>query len=173
MAYTPISFSAFQTLTAAQMNVLAANDAFFKADYDARELAWASWTPTWTNLTVGSGTVTAKYKQIGKTIHFYVRFVYGSGSSVSNDPRFTLPVTVSSTFYADTSAGSRLWPAHIEDNGTQTYFGVTSLYSTSSMRLLVLNVASTYLQNSQVTSTVPMTWTSGDSFTVTGTYEAA
>lgn len=29
MAYTPISFSAFQTLTAAQMNVLAANDASF------------------------------------------------------------------------------------------------------------------------------------------------
>jgi hypothetical protein len=32
--------------------------------------AWASWTPTWTNLSVGNGTMAGAYIQIGKTVHF-------------------------------------------------------------------------------------------------------
>src|SRR5207253_1317172 len=34
--------------------------------------AWQSWTPTWTNLTVGNAVQACKYIQIGKTVHFRV-----------------------------------------------------------------------------------------------------
>jgi hypothetical protein len=30
--------------------------------------AWTTWTPSYTNLTVGNGTVTARYSQVGKTV---------------------------------------------------------------------------------------------------------
>jgi hypothetical protein len=29
---------------------------------------WAAWTPTLANITLGNGTVTARYQQIGKTV---------------------------------------------------------------------------------------------------------
>ncbi len=55
--------------------------------------AWQSWTPTWTNVTVGNGTVTAKYKQVGKTVFYSLTFLLGNTSSVAGSMVFTLPVT--------------------------------------------------------------------------------
>src|SRR5258706_593917 len=54
--------------------------------------AWTTWSPTLTNLTLGSGALTAKYRQVGKTVDIRGRFVYGIGSAVGTDPSFTLPV---------------------------------------------------------------------------------
>ena len=42
--------------------------------------AWQTWTPTYNNLTVGNGTVTCGYKQIGKTVTFRWIFQLGSTS---------------------------------------------------------------------------------------------
>lgn len=53
---------------------------------------WTTWTPTYTSITVGNGTVVARYCQIGKIVHVFWRLTCGSTSSWSNDPRFTLPV---------------------------------------------------------------------------------
>src|SRR4051794_9332982 len=41
--------------------------------------AWQSYTPTWTNGgTIGNGTTTAKYVQIGKTVIVNVCYTFGS-----------------------------------------------------------------------------------------------
>jgi len=56
--------------------------------------AWSSWTPTVANMTVGNGSVTAKYTQIGKTVHWRATVVTGSTTSyTSTNATFTLPVT--------------------------------------------------------------------------------
>lgn len=55
--------------------------------------AWTSWTPTWTNLTVGNATQTGKYMQIGKLVIARLSFTLGTTSSVGAGPSFTLPVT--------------------------------------------------------------------------------
>lgn len=133
--------------------------------------AWQSWTPTWTSLTVGSGTLSAKYVQIGKTVHFRIIFEYGSGSSVGSNPTFTLPVT----HVSYTTPGSFLQIGYGEcyNVGVASYNTAIRLNSTTVCQLYVLNGSTTVVQPTAITSTSPFTWASGDGFAIQGTYEAA
>ena len=56
--------------------------------------AWSLYTPTWTNLTVGNGTVNAAYSQVGKTVHFRVGILWGTTTSASGNWYPSLPVPV-------------------------------------------------------------------------------
>src|SRR5262245_14617589 len=60
--------------------------------------AWTTWTPTLANLTLGNGTVTAKYRRLGKTVDYRFKFVLGSTSAVGTSPRFTLPAAPHADF---------------------------------------------------------------------------
>src|SRR6185369_9654216 len=68
--------------------------------------AWGSWTPSWTNLSVGNGTVVAKYVQIGKTVFARLSLVLGSTSTVTGPVIFSLPVT--SVTYDGAATGTPL-----------------------------------------------------------------
>ena len=133
--------------------------------------AWTSWTPTWTNLTVGNGTVTAKYTKIGKTIHFRITYTHGSTSSMGSNPTFTLPVT----HVSYTTPGSYLQIGYGEcyDNGVAGYNAAIRLNSTTVCQIYVLNGATSIVQPTAITSTAPFTWGTGDGFAVCGTYESA
>lgn len=133
--------------------------------------AWASWTPTWSNLTVGDGTVIAKYVQVGKTVNLRLLFRFGSTSSISGSVTFTPPVT--GIAYGNTGSGNpNPGIVHIEDNATQGFFGTIS-YTPTVFTPLVLGASGTYVTFSALSSTVPMTWVAGDEMIVTLTYEAA
>jgi len=136
--------------------------------------AWQSWTPTLTNLTLGNGTVDAKYFQIGKTILFRFRFTLGSTSAVGTGPNFTLPVSAISSKYGMTSSGApEIGHGHIEDNGTNGYSCKLLLPSATTATVVINNVAATYPTYAQVTATVPFTFTTGDELMLVGEYEAA
>lgn len=68
-------------------------------EYNKRELqlGWKDWVPTLTNITLGNGTLIAKYKEIGSIIFFEVTLTFGSTTAlatVSNytqSPRVSLP----------------------------------------------------------------------------------
>jgi hypothetical protein len=125
---------------------------------------WTTWTPTWSNLTVGNGTVIARYQQIGKTVNFELRFTMGSTSSMGSIPNFSLPVAMSlntGTFFII-----------ISDSGAGAYSGGMDCNATLAFPF-AFNTSSTYATISYFTSTVPFTWTTNDNFTVRGTYEAA
>jgi hypothetical protein len=127
--------------------------------------AWTSFTPSWTNLTVGAGgTNTGAYVQIGKTIHFRTFFKFGVGSAVGTDPTLTLPVT--SATYGGTSI---IGQVRIVDAGSNIYIG----FIQNNGILYIHNSSGTYGQQSGITATVPMTWTTNDEIEITGTYEAA
>lgn len=130
-----------------------------------------SWSPTFTNITVGNGTVVAKYIQTGKMVDIFMRFTLGPTSAVSSGPYFSLPVTASANY--NFTLVERLFNVHIEDSGTSSFFGRAGFRSNTEMLIQVMNVGGTYASNSSITSTVPMTWTTGDSITVVGRYEAA
>lgn len=133
---------------------------------------WQSWTPTWTNLTVGNATVVAKYKQTGKTVDFRVNLIFGSTSSISGSVALTLPVTALAYGNTGTGAFPLVGIVRYEDIGVNGYAGVIDMNSTTTIRPLVPNASATFLTLNATTSTIPFTWGTGDEMTLTGSYEA-
>ena len=129
---------------------------------------WTTWTPTWANLTVGDGTVVARYSQINKVIHMRVVVVFGSTTSISGSVTFALPVTASST--ASTTGHG---VAQFGDAGSSQYLGVVRLATTTTAQLVVPNTSGTYPTFAGLSSTVPFTWANTDTIDVTLTYEAS
>jgi hypothetical protein len=133
---------------------------------------WAAWTPTWTNLTVGNATQTARYSQSGKTVFFTLKLVFGSTTSMGTQPTFTWPVTAASTEAAQGAVTKVLFL----DASAQIVLGATDPRS-STTALTKLNAPSGTVQlqdqDRAVTSTVPFTWTTSDTIWVMGSYEGA
>jgi hypothetical protein len=125
--------------------------------------AWATWTPTWGALTVGNGTTVARYVQIGKTVHWYLKFTLGSTSSVTA-PSFTLPVTPA-------SPADQAIPMIMRDAGVAFYYGF-GIQDGNTVYTNVILTNGTYAQPT-ISSTAPFTWGSTDFFTAQGSYEAS
>jgi hypothetical protein len=133
--------------------------------------SWAltSYTPTFTNLTVGNGTHSSGYTQIGKMVYFYLKFTFGSTSAISGGVNITsLPVTPKALTAAD-SVGFGL----LVDSGTAEYPATFEYQSSTSVSIYVQNASGTYLTHSALSSTVPFTWTTNDRLTGWIIYEAA
>jgi hypothetical protein len=128
--------------------------------------AWTTWTPTIGNVTLGNGTVTARYAQIGKTITLSLRVVFGSTTTIIGSPNFTLPAT---------AGCNSVLPINITDAGTATWFGQAGIFAFDYTKcyLDLIGVAGTYAQGAAFSSTAPFTWGTNDEFTVSGSYEVA
>jgi len=134
---------------------------------------WISYTPTLTNLTLGSGTVVALYRKVGKQVDVRIKFTLGAGSAVSSTGRFSLPVTAKTTGYSTGGiAPSILGVATIEDAGIEEYAGLVGLYSSTVVAPMVINTASTYALHQFLASTVPFVWGANDIMSLIFSYEA-
>ena len=130
------------------------------------ETAWTSYTPTWTNLTVGNGTQAFRYKQIGKTVYVQGLITLGSTSSVGGLIQFTNPVNQNSSNLQCVKTDTLLYRGG---------FNVGILYPNGADKwyVRVINSNSTYAGTTDTSSTVPGTWTTSDFITVSYFYEAA
>lgn len=126
---------------------------------------WFNWTPTWTNFTVGSGTVTARFSMVGKNVEFML-YVLLSGSTMGSSPTFSLPVTSSSAI----NALIPLSDGRIEDLGTTSYLAKSDWASTTTSTIISISSSS---QGIGISSTSPMTWANNDKITLRGSYPAA
>lgn len=122
---------------------------------EAAYTAWTSYTPTLTNLTLGNGTVTATYKQVGKTVFFRIEFLLGSSSAVGTTPSFTPPVVPVATRHQVGSASFE---------GTFSGAGACSIFTGA---IVPLASDGTLLSNR------PFTWATGNRMVLGGMYEAA
>lgn len=130
---------------------------------------WQSWAPSYTNFTPGDGTLNyAVYTQIGKTVHFRIKFTLGSTSSVSGSIRFTVPVTAASGQSVADDALS--WGGQLNDATGQRWFPFVIWISTTTLGIQYLNASANL---ATVNSTAPFTWATSDVWAVAGTYEAA
>jgi hypothetical protein len=168
MAYSAWSVVFGEQPSAAKWNILGTNDAHFYS-FLGDNLVWQSWTPTWTNLTIGNGTQDHKYTTIGNLIIFKLELVFGSTTSISGSPEFTLPATQAShyTVAAETPIGTTTYL----DVGTANYAGVIDIFSSGKGRLLVDVASGTYTTRGTISSTNPFTWGSGDYISGFGIYE--
>lgn len=135
--------------------------------------AWQSWTPTLTNMAIGTGgsaELTGKYIQIGKTVFFRLKIVLGtSGQSVGSNAVFSLPVTANSGYLVGAPIGQNV----AFDQPPGYYPGPVFIASTTTAQFIFLNSSINPAAASGTSSTIPFAWAAGDSLFVTGEYEAA
>ena len=134
---------------------------------------WQTWTPSWTNFTPGSATITARYSQVGKTVNFSLK-VKLNGSTMGTIPRFTLPVPAVAGS-GDDEGYHITQSVRILDAGIAQWLGVCKFQNGSTTTAeIYLNLASgTYGALGNITSTSPMTWGNSDCIFIYGMYEAA
>jgi hypothetical protein len=130
---------------------------------------WTAYSPSYTNITIGNGTVTARYQQIGKLIHVYWKLVWGSTTSLTAYPLISFPVTANqgdfvtgTSLLGDASAGLAVTGPVFQEAGKTQFQPCYNLANT------------TYTNYGYITAnTLPFTWTTSDVMTLTFTYEAA
>jgi hypothetical protein len=147
----PFPFVASQILTAAEMNGIGEAVAF---------------TPSFTNFTLGNGTATASYVLVNKLCSLTLKVTLGSTSSVTGLILVALPFTAAKDLLFGDNAS-------INDVGSASYVGFVYEASASALALSIMNVAATYPTRVSTSATIPMTWASTDSFSITHTYEVA
>lgn len=130
--------------------------------------AWISYTPTLTNMTLGNGTMTAYYKQIGKLVEVYVSITFGSTTSISANPKIGYPVTARTTGN-DQFVGT----GSLSDAGIATYLITMGQEATTYCALYAIKSDGTYTTITSVLATVPFTFGTGDAIRVAFKYEAA
>ena len=135
--------------------------------------AWTAYTPTWTNLTVGSATQEHAYVAAGK-LHVVRIEITLNGSTLSGQPEFTLPDGVSvHPQHADTAPlGSGFLLDASAGNGVFAYFCRSST-TAARVRLLAVSVFGAYTNVAGLSATAPFTWANSDRIEGTFTFEAA
>ncbi len=133
---------------------------------------WQTWSPTWTNLTIGNGTVNyANYIQTGKTVVFRLRVTFGNTTTIGGTPvSFTLPVALNAA--TTTNVDTIGYTVQLYDTNVTNYVGGLRVFSSTAVSISAMPVGA-YVNLSDMSATVPFAWNSGDIFTVTAYYEAA
>lgn len=123
----------------------------------AESAAMTSYTATVANLTVGSGTLTTKYRQVGKKFDLEFSFTYGAGSAVGTGPSFDLPsgLTLAGSIPASAVIGSAVY---LLDSGTTIAFGFVEVVDSNTLRIGYPLAG----PPGNITATAPWTWASGD-----------
>jgi len=143
--------------------------AIFFAFASSTTTTYSSWTPTLTNLTLGNGTMTGKFTQIGKFVNASLQLVFGSTTSVTGTMTFSVPTGAST---ANTALNTVIGNVRMLDAGIQNYLGMVQLSSSSAVILVAINASATYATVQNVNATVPFTWGTGDELQFSFSYEA-
>lgn len=170
---TPVDADEIPLIDSAASNVLKKLTlvnlkAMLKAYFDSLYLSsWTTWTPTWTNITIGNAVVSGRYiKDKNNIVHAHLDVTFGTTSSA---------VTTGGTLHSLTlpvNAASRLTNAILgkgQAYTTQSFLPVVQYKSTSDVYLgfeVVLNTLPSISFN-------PIGWTNGYVLTLDLIYEAA
>lgn len=137
------TFTAGQTLTAAELNAAG---------------AWTAFTPSWTNLTLGNGSVSAAYSKFNKILFVTVKVTLGTTSSLGDPVRMTLPASLTQ----DTASQDAVGLGSYGDTGVAGYSGLIAVFSSTVVAVNVYNASGTYLAPNTVNNTRPFTFGNTD-----------
>lgn len=132
-------------------------------DWIQFDTSWSSYTPTFTNFTLGNGTLSAQYFRVGKTVHLNVQVTLGSTSSVTGLITCSLPIAF---------ASSTRFVGYARALAVINYI-MHVIPSSSNMALYAVSTSGSYAATTNTSATVPNTWASGHQFLITSTYEIA
>jgi hypothetical protein len=153
-----------EVVTAAQLNTEIRdqfNDVF---------ASWSTYTPTWTastNPTIGNGTITGRYKLIGKTCLAAAQVTIGSTTTLgSGQYSISLPVAPRSA-----APDQRVMVGVRRNSDGSRWVG--DARATASTITLGIYAGAASGSHVALTGTTPISLAASDSITLTGTYEAA
>jgi hypothetical protein len=130
------------------------------------EGAITSWTPTFTNLTIGNGSIIAEYQRVGNLVFCFIQFTLGSTSAITGDVYFNLPI-------GTTRRGNFTGNSYYVDAGTDTAGGSIETFGGNGyFRLTAANATWTNI-GWDLSATRPWTWAVNDSARAYFWYEVA
>lgn len=124
--------------------------------------AWTTYTPTWGNMTIGNATVTARYRQIGKTVEFMINMQVGTTTS------FTASGVFVSAPAAALASARYIVPVRYLQSGVREWVGTANITSSG-----IFPIQPGSGNGGGVNSSNPFTFATGDQIDISGTYEAA
>lgn len=162
MAYASWSVTFGEQPSAAKWNVLGTNDAYFDSLVGSGT-AWASWSPTYANITVNTGTVVARFQALGKNVRARWSLTCGADTAIATGNTVSLPATsahpnntvIGLVFLFDTSTSNR-------------YAGWAKQATTTTATAEWTNAGS----EPNVTTQFPITEATGDVFNYVLDYES-
>jgi hypothetical protein len=130
---------------------------------------FAAWTPTWTGVTVGNGTVTAQYAEVGSLVYGILKLEWGSTTSQSGDAIFSLPVTGVHTTVLNWGTGL------ISKAGQAQVWCGLAMNSTTTMEIRYTYAVTSpdRVRMNSINAGFPYTMANGDSYGVTFWYRKA
>lgn len=124
-----------------------------------------SYTPTWTNVTLGSGsTVSGTYNRSGGFCDFNIYVILGTGGVLTGSVSVNLPVAALST--------TRNWAAvNLLQSGVNNYNGIAeAVIAGTSMPIFNALVSASLIVANSLSATNPWTWKAADQIQVVGRY---
>ncbi len=133
---------------------------------------WRPWTPAYTNLTIGAGTVLARYTgSPGKLVVAQYRLDFAGDTTIDGtNPTISAPITPRAGYQVNRTP---LGLVMLRDDGNANHPGVASLDTTGVIEIMALLASGTHLETAAVTATVPHTWGNLDVIAFTVAFEAA
>lgn len=136
--------------------------------------AWTNYTPVWIadtgTTTIGNGSISGKWTQVGKLGIYQIKFTYGSTTTQSISGanwNFTLPGNASNTVVVMQPCFG--WGLDSSTNTRYIMFGYSDSSATpAAATALTVSGASGFADDS-----TPFVWASGDRLNITGYYEIA
>ena len=135
---------------------------------------WASYSPIWYSTgstpTIGNGTLTGRYQNIGATIVGEIRLVFGSTTNRgSGTYRFSIPTPGVAENYQP------IGQVVVRDEGPGNVFFGTVLFNaglTDRIEMWMHTQNATIVEGTQITSDTPMSFSTNDKILIYFQYEA-
>jgi hypothetical protein len=125
-----------------------------------------SFAPSWNNVTVGNGTNTGRWGYYHpQLLYVEADLVFGTTTAVTGGAQLVLPN--SETIAAYLGSNIICGQGAFNDTGTTTYVGIVRGTSGgSAVDVMALANSGSYSARATISSTIPMTWTTGDVLSV-------
>lgn len=127
-----------------------------------------TYSPTWGNLTVNDGTLTANYHRSGGFCDLFISLTFGGTTSITGNVTVTTPIAAAYQTVLDYAG---IQASFYDNSGSQLYPLVTFNSSTTLINLYAMASASTYVNISPFSATVPVAYGSSDRIALAGRYQ--
>lgn len=149
----------------------AVGDEIVPTDFDALLNSWTDYTPTWnasTTPSIGNGSLLGRYRQVGKTVDFYMQLTFGSTTNGATGTwLFNLPVIGAYS----TNPGYTFSATAIDASTTNRYVIGCQLDNVNRVSCFISG--GTVLLGTTSPGNGPFTWATNDNLRIAGTYELA